>query len=853
MSVNPLVGNKRRNSSILYGGHQRQAASSSPAFQGSCSRGYTRGCGESFPPNKRYRSIEAAELKAVEDPFGDTEDFTADDLEEIEILATQALTQNTSPVTDPKRNEKSKILQSTRPPVSLCHATQLVNNSSGIAACSDGKTSKELLGNSTENTNANDVFGFEVLQAQYEELKQKLNELQKDILIKNGENKVLRDSLRQTESDLEQEKRSHSVLEKERAQIQSEKEKELSKKLKSLQSELHFKDAEMNELRTKLQNWERMNKPVPVPISCNSPKKSPLASVKTEGCSSPQTEKNSFPTKESFTAVMSPKASSSVVQPLIHSPFKKEDSKAQILEPEQVKTEVIQKNISCSSFQRQNSQGSILLNALMQQPKAPGSLGLYHLLSSNPDPLPGFMLQQNVFSSEATGASSIGADSSRAETPLSSLREAQKLAITGLNLIVMDEGLSDKDLAQNQRDFFQMNRLCKLAGAVHLLPLVEHYISVYCHALQAMEKSGTGPSENPSLWSSSTLRSIASSTDELLSSLEDSALASLSVLYYLVSYSQEVVCTLLSSETERGAAVGDILTLEMEKTQPYNDHCNNEPSPSRPEKAIIETPTQHPLFKKVLQLLDFNIAAVGCQRTRIVNQSLRVLVELAGNATDGLLLFSFQKLVSSTVLWRCLSPDSSLSAVRLTVQLLAICTDHPKLTAQLLSHSETCVFRALYLYITSRPDKLASEMLWLLLEHEVVRFLTKLCEQCPQSLTALVDSPCQCSREVVKALIVMLHQQWLKVRRWDIHPCLFKKKTVQFLRDSVLLLHRLSQRGKAYHEQCLEVLHQYDQALPGVRSIFKNIPDLKEIEEIAVDELCPPEPDADEQDMDCDE
>ncbi|XP_030062180.1 ATR-interacting protein isoform X2 [Microcaecilia unicolor] len=843
-----MFGNKKRSSFILYDGHQGQGAMPSPAFRGSCSRGISGGRGDNFPPNKRYRSIEVTELKSVEDPFGDNQDFTADDLEEIDILASQALTQITDIAMDCSGNEQNKILQSTQHPLSPSYASwKTVDTNSGTDACSAAKTAKKSLGNSTENVNEKDVLGFEVLQTQCEKLNQKLNELQKEIMIKNGEIKVLRDCLRQNESNLDQEKKSYLLLEKERAQVQGEKEKELSKKLKSLQSELHFKDAEMNELRTKLQNCERMNKLVPALVPYVSPKKSPLGIVKTEGCSSPQTEKTCFPTKESFIGDVSPKATVSTIQLLNQTPLKKEDGKVQCLETKQVKLEMIQTDISYSPFRRQNTQGSILLNALMKPPKAPGSLGLYHLLSSSPAHLPGFMLRQTVFNSESKGTSCLRAKFSKSETPLSSLREAQKLAITGLNLIAMDEGLSQKNVAEDCRSLFRMSKLCKLPGAVHLLPLVEHHISIYCHALQAVEKSRTSP-ENQSL---SSLRSIASSTDDLLSSLEKTALASLSVLYYLVSYSQDVVCTLLSSDIRRDNIAGDILTLKREKSYAYSNRCVNEPSTSRPQEAT-EAQTQHPLFKRILQLLDFSVAVVGCQRIHTVNQSLRVLVELAGNATDKL-LFSFQNLLSGTVPLRCLSTDSPLSTVHLTVQLLAICTDDPKLTAQLFSHSETCVFLALYMYITSRSDKLASEMLWLVLEQEVVRFLTKLCEICPKSYATLVDSPCKCSREVVKALIVMLHRQWVNIRRRDIHPHVLSKKTIQFLRDLVLLLHRLCQGGKVYHEHCLEVLHQYDQALPGIRTIFKHIPDLKEIEEMVVDELCPPDPEMDEQDMDCDE
>lgn len=75
--------------------------------------------------------------------------------------------------------------------------------------------------------------------------------------------------------------------------------------------------------------------------------------------------------------------------------------------------------------------------------------------------------------------------------------------------------------------------------------------------------------------------------------------------------------------------------------------------------------------------------------------------------------------------------------------------------------------------------------------------------------------------QVVKALIIMLHRQWVKIRRSEKSLCAHKEQVIQFLRDAVLLLHSLSQKDKLFHEHCLEVLHQYDQAMPGIRAILK--------------------------------
>lgn len=61
-----------------------------------------------------------------------------------------------------------------------------------------------------------------------------LKEVEEQILMKNGEIRVLRDSLRQANQEKEQQRQAHLELERDRARVRSEKEKELSKKVGSL-------------------------------------------------------------------------------------------------------------------------------------------------------------------------------------------------------------------------------------------------------------------------------------------------------------------------------------------------------------------------------------------------------------------------------------------------------------------------------------------------------------------------------------------------------------------------------------------------------------------------------------------
>lgn len=76
----------------------------------------------------------------------------------------------------------------------------------------------------------------------------------------------------------------------------------------------------------------------------------------------------------------------------------------------------------------------------------------------------------------------------------------------------------------------------------------------------------------------------------------------------------------------------------------------------------------------------------------------------------------------------------------------------------------------------------------------------------------------------------MLHRQWLTVRRAGGPRTHQQKQTVRCLRDTVLLLHSLSQKDKLFTVHCVEVLHQYDQVMPGVSMLIRALPDVTDCE-----------------------
>ncbi|XP_044773141.1 ATR-interacting protein isoform X3 [Neomonachus schauinslandi] len=732
------------------------------------------------PPSKRARGFPAAAVPDPEDPFGAHGDFTADDLEELDTLASQALSQCPAAARDVSNVHKIPRL--------------------------DGM-SKTPAGKNREFVPVKDNFELEVLQAQYKELKEKMKAMEEEVLIKNGEIKILRDSLHQTESILEEQRRSHFLLEQEKTQALGDKEKEFSKKLQSLQSELQFKDAEMNELRTKLQSSERANKLAAPSVPHISPRKSPSVAIKPEACSL-QSGKPSFPTKESFSANMS-LPHPFQTEPGYKSLVGREENKSHSLGGDPIKQEESHKSPIDSWMQRSNTQGSILINLLLKQPLIPGSsLGLCHLLSSCLEAPTSTLLQPPGFGSTLAGISSLRTTGSHdGSFPLLALREAQNLALTGLNLVARDEGSCDGDPAEGGRKAFP---LCQLPGAVHLLPLVQFFVGLHCQALQdlAAAKRSGAPGDSPTR-SSCVSSAGEASLEDSLCSLESFSVASLSVLQHLVCHSGAVVHLLLSDAGADSAARAGNQSLVHRQ-----DHGDVSSAP----RGLASDQGQHPLLKMLLHLLTFS--STGHLQASVLSQCLKILVKLAENASFDFLP-RFQCVFR--VLPQCLSPESPLPSVLLTVELLSLLADHEKLAPQLCSRSEGCLLLLLYTYITSRPDKVASDTQWLQLEQEGVRALT-----------------------------AMLHRQWLTVRRAGGPPRTERqKRTMRCLRDTVLLLHGLSQKDKLFTVHCVEVLHQYDQVMPGVSMLIRGLPDVADCEEAALDDLCAAETDVDDPEMDC--
>ncbi|XP_076865479.1 ATR-interacting protein [Brachyhypopomus gauderio] len=748
-----------------------------------------------FPPSKRLKGSQNEEALR-KDPFED-EDFTQDDLEEIDIIASQAITASTSKrtfeyISSYSREQHDATVRADRRTFSIG------NNQPGgsNATCNLSRQSSGAFGNAEGRKDRDDLC-YSRLEAQHAELKKKLKEVEDQILMKNGEIRVLRDSLKQANQEKEQQRQASHTVERQRALIQSEKEKELSKRVESLQSELHFKEAEMNEMRNKLQSSDHSARQVSTPgrNSINSP------------------GSHAFVTKETFSAELSIRSAA-------------EDGR-----PNQPKNDREAINTDAALNLDFLQKGPVLLHLLLQYPLKPSSLGLCHLLCLSPEALPGLLSQPNDPSPVSSSASSPSStESGTLHQPQAGFSQLQSLALSGLSTL----GSAGPLPAQTY------------PAAVHLLPLLAYHMNLYCQTLESLERSGPLGGSSPS---TSSGRSSASTAHDSLGTQEEFALAASAALNHLASQSGEVACALLCGP--EGGALGKAGEggRGPGRAQPSSGHGTGS------GKASGGPTSQHSLLKMLFQLADPKFVSCAGHREALVSCSLRTLCVLAERAEQDQLWRL--KVVISQVLPQTLSLESPYKIVCLSVKFLSLVLDCDEMAIKLCSHNyDVCPLLRVFQYVTSTPDKSFTEDMWTCLEVEVIRLLVKLFTQRASTWPALLgESSCPCSGEVVRTAVVVLHRQWLRVkgqeRRMSGGGPAWMAGGLHLLREALMLLHWLLLNDSAFSTHCLEVLHMYHQVVPAIRETLRKIPDLSESEELALEEICRPETE-DVEDMDID-
>ncbi|XP_068598892.1 ATR-interacting protein [Brachionichthys hirsutus] len=755
-------------------------------------------------PTKRPRGLDqdVAVVKEFDDPFGDDEDFTQDDLNEIDI-ASQAITLPAASGLGSNTGSKP---------------TELATSMCGFGSGADGNA--EPLGEQ-QRVRPEREDSYRLLEAQHADLKRKLKEVEDGIVLKSGEIRVLRDSLKGAQRETEAQKQSQLLLETRRQREQSEREKELMKKVQSLEAELQFKEAEMNEMKGKLLSSDKTKLASPLPRG--SPK------VLSGSGSSPSG--NGFITKETLETHVLSKATPVRVRRNgggRGTSSSKSGDRQEVAHPDPFLS------IKPAPL---HHRGGALLALLLQQPLLPSSLGLSHLLSMS---LTDTYLTSSGLSADFLVPFDAAVGRGGAAAPRTALGLAQSLAVTGLNMLSQ----AQPEAAASSRNG------SSYPGAVLLLPVLDLHLTWVCRALDSLhsaaDSDATFAGSRPAGRTAGTAG--LERRDEGGFTVEDVGLAALRLVYFLVAQSDEVVEAVLSKDVQSGAR-----DKETERSAEGVPLCS-----------------QNSLLRTVLKLCEARPGSCSSQREKLVLIAMKtvcVLIERTPHAHSDRLACILQ------VLLVCWSPDSGLRTVSACLSAHMSMCDHQTLARQLCSQHDPCIFLKLFQFITSRADIQATRSDWIQLDLQLVRLLSRMLTQTAESWTTSQESSCPCYTELVQTVVVVFHRQWL-----DLHGSLeltgcntslicppgsygapqpssaapwWRGDAAALLRECLLLLHWLLLHHDGFTESCRPLLHMYDQVIPAVRDLLRKIPELSESEELALEEICRSESD-DTDDMDVD-
>ncbi|XP_053724853.1 ATR-interacting protein isoform X1 [Synchiropus splendidus] len=753
-----------------------------------------------YPPTKRLRGLnhEVPKLDAFDDSFGDDGDFTQDDLDEIDIIASQAFTSSSVNGVGSKPG-----MNGGDPGLGFVHhggpSKSVGRDNMGVF--SGNKRNTELAGQAPGNRQHQSSTGkedsYSLVEADHAGLKRKLKEVEDEIILKSGEIRVLRDSLKAAQQEKETQRQNHEVLEKQRQKEQNDKEKELNRKVQSLKSELQFKDAEINEMRTKLHSTDKMKT---ASLLRNSPKVTTTHHGSGSSSSSPSS--HSFITKETFGAeVPSRTAPGKSIGKRLRDDKIVSSSKS----CEKVDISRSDPFLSIRPANRQ-PRGSVLLGLMLQQPLLPSSLCLSHLLSTNMADISlslGRHLVSPCLHPVALHPRAMGAGASR-----SALSPVQSLAVTGL-MMLSHSRVPTGASSRNQR-------LCP--GAVHFLPLLDLHLTRLCRTMD----SPTAVGSRSTTAGCSSAAGLDGSYDcgAVCFSVEEAGLAALRLLYLLLAHSDEVVECVL---TKRNSVP------DRHKTETTAGDLNLN--------------SQNALLQSVLQLCD--VGGSSSRQEDLVSSALRILSVLLKRTPPRL---NDRLVCVLPVVYACVSVDAKPRTVSEFVSVLTAMSDHPPLALQLCSRHDPCVFLKLFQFVRKRrPDQtLQAELIQL--DLQMIQLLSSLTRT---SESWIRDSSCQCHAELVQTVVIVFHRQWLDLRgsteysggHSDAGPLWWKASAVSLLRECLLLLHWLLLHHSSFSDSCRSLLHMYDQVIPAVRDTLRKIPDLSESEELALEEVCRSEAD----------
>ncbi|XP_067683214.1 ATR-interacting protein-like [Haliotis asinina] len=839
------------------------------------------------PPEKRRRTDDETEAK-YDEMWDDEMVFSQADIQSIDVMASQAYTSETKEE-HPKSNggtqpyllgrKKTTCPISTdfQQPVSRPSVSQTSRKSSSSLSLSRGSSStastaypsstssnRSSGGNVSSNSSMDSGRGDSRLLQQPTEK----SDVKDALYTKDGEIKILRESLKRREAELVKIREDHVHLMDQMTTQKASLKETFRTDMDRLQTQLQFRDQEFKELEEKCRLMEQRLQAFHSgsPMKHSSPKSRSPVSRKVRPDISPNS-KTSFPSRQSF---MSDERESSEPKPST-SAAQQEPGPQHVLS--KGKTQPINVRPGKPRTRRH------VLNTCMTRGEVTGPCLVYHMLEHHPsgtqDPgdhgvigllhTPATQLNfHNIqFDRDSTSNILSPVKSKRLSDLQASLQSADCPDTCSVvprdHYLMAVEGLQDLLKSQSQcRDTVlntdsHLTHTEELSGAVLILPLINDYLSHYLDILSNSPVQGSSSGTlNSSLGrgsaSESSLESVTSSIGLLLKDYQNSAnnleclcLTSLRTLHKLVMFSKAVRRSLMdktdwnhnrsdaSLDGYRASADSSASgESAMDTDVPVTSSSDND-TMSLDSRVTFRQLQELNLLNKIVKLAHPQGESYS---VCMVEEALDIIIVLASIWKDDN-HFRLHTALSRGAMLCCLECKVGMThwgIITRAVTILGHLTRTQKVVQVLCTKSEACPL--LHLYLVSL--KLSDDTAWDTQEviyQQTVTCLTNIASD-PTDASTILGNHCPCTTEAGRCLVVCMLR--LYQHNKGQHPA----HTLQSLCDGLQLLQLLQQRQEQYlTDRDYELQHDYVTLICGLTSLFRQLPGNQETELNALTDL----------------
>ncbi|XP_077979091.1 ATR-interacting protein-like [Glandiceps talaboti] len=728
--------------------------------------------------------------------------------------------------------------------------------------------------------------------------KKELSSLHEERYKKDGEIRMLRENLHKTSTDLNKAQMDKINLTEEQKREKSKKEKELWTEVENLKTQLQFKEMEIVEIQNRYKNLERRVETSSSTSVTTTPKNSPqlfkgLPPQIRANTTSPVKMKDGFPTRQSFLAnnqqgtptksprgksrpKYSPRQKRGPTSPgQASSPMRKSsgsyslDSRQPKLQPV-CKLQSSTKKGVCSSAQLVNK----LLNITEHQAyntESSTRQGLITLLQ-----VPTMQSDQHAQVDKDYGTTGLKTNrspsvpSGECWSPLRiTSDENHSKAIQTLSQLLTVLPTTSTNSANVTSTTRHASCCSNNASSLGLLPVIQDHLVKYIDMLHTVAEPSV-----PSTFSGSTAsRSVDNNSMESATSsksqeseiwafvqTEKATLNSLVILQRLICHSCCARTALLKGSPDnvvesmsitsgqpgrhRIHGDGDASMMEIDPSAPLipdtaptqrqakRRHTSTKKSKSAVSHCQLHNIPVNGILTKVLRIA--SIHNMYGQSTAMVQATLQVLLSLAKNSEQSM-LDRLQPLLTDGTIQNCLSPDNLYSTVSTAIDILNYIVCNKTIVLSLCNQSESCTLSRLYHLCDSGVDNL-SDSQWTQLQFKILQFFATLFSCHHSTVTLLVESDCDCSVEVVKALVLMLYKEYIVYSQLNPEKQI-DSPSLKVLRHGILLLHYLCVYDRLFISHRVDVEHSYVKLISAMSALYKELTDITDHEATVIQEL----------------